>query len=346
MPAFRAAVIGCGRIGSTIDDEIDEWSSHQLPYSHAARYAEAPETVLVAGCDADPAKAEAFRARWGLERAFGDIHEMMEATRPDIVSLATQTATRAEAALAAAEHNPKALFLDKPVTETLGDADRVLGACRARGIIVAVNCSRRWEARAIRAKAMLEEGMIGELRCVVAFCPGGLSHMGSHMIDFMRYYAGDVEWVVGQTAPPPADQPDRDVGGLGMMQFAGGVRGYLNMMDGGPVGVELDLMGTTGRIRAPNNGADWELFLPGSVPTKHATLARQQFPLPPRTVSFGLRSVQDICACIETGDKPLCDGEDGRAALEIALALRASHRRGNVRVDLPFTDLEAALRSA
>ena len=74
---FTAAVIGCGRIGSTIDDEIDRWSSHMLPYSHAARYAQAQQTRLVAGCDADPERAQRFRERWGTDRAFTDIHEMM-----------------------------------------------------------------------------------------------------------------------------------------------------------------------------------------------------------------------------------------------------------------------------
>ncbi len=346
MATLRAAVIGCGRIGSTIDDEIDRWSSVGLPYSHAARYAAANETELVAGCDPDQARAEAFRQRWGLERAFTDIHQMMEATRPDIVSIATQTSVRIEAALACVEHRPRAIFADKPLAETLADADRLLCACRSEGIIVAVNCSRRWEPRSIHARDMLQEGLIGELRAVVAFCPGGLSHMGSHMIDFMRYYAGDVEWVVGQTSSPVEDQPERDIGGLGILQFSNGVHGYLNMLDPGPLGVELDLIGTQGRIRSINNDADWELWLPGAVPTKHKTLAKQQFPIPHDMTGFGVRSVQDICRCIETGDTPLCSGEDGRAALEIALALRQSGLESNRRVDLPFEDDRAAIRSA
>jgi len=346
MARFRAAVIGCGRIGSTIDDEIDQWSSVALPYSHAARYSEAQETELVAGCDPDPARAEAFRQRWGLDCAFTDIHEMMEKTQPDIVSIATQTSVRVEAALAAVEHRPKAIFPDKPLAETLGDADRLLDACRAAGVLVAVNCSRCWEPRSIHAHDMIEAGIIGQLRCVVAFCPGGLSHMGSHIISFMRYYAGNAEWVVGQTPPLPEGAPDNDLGGLAMIQFQDGIHGYLNMLDPGPMGVELDLIGTGGRIRCRNNDAEWELWLPGTVPTRHTTLAKQQFPVPHRMTSFGIRSVQDICHCIETGDTPLCSGDDGRAALELALAIRHSSVSGNCRVDLPFADSEAAIRSA
>lgn len=345
MPTFRAAVIGCGRIGSTVDDEIDRWSSVALPFSHAARYVAAPQTELVAGCDTDPQKAEAFGQRWGVP-TYTNIHEMMQAEAPDIVSIATPTATRLEAALAAAEHRPGALFVDKPLAQTLGDADRMLEACRQRGIVVACNCSRRWEPRSIQARELLTEGIIGPLRCVLMFCPGGLSHMGSHALDFMRYYAGDAEWVVGQTPAPPEETPDADGPGLGLIHFAGNVDGYLNMVSGGPVGVELDLIGEVGRIRAISNGAEWELWLPGSVPTKHSALSRQLFPQPHDMTSFGVKSVQDICRCLETGGKPLCSGEDGRAALEIALALRRSQQEGNRRVDLPFEDLSAAILSA
>lgn len=347
MSRYTAAVIGCGRIGSTIDDEIDRWSSTMLPYSHAARYAEAPETELVAGVDMDPARAEAFRERWGTERAWTDVDEMMQALRPDIVSIATQTATRVEACLQVIAHGPKALFIDKPIAENLRGADEVLGACREQGIVVAVNCSRVWDPCAIRAREIIAEGMIGELRCVVGYCPGGLSHMGSHLLSFMQFFAGRAQWVVGQTAEPPADQPDRDVGGLGMIQYQSGAHGYFNMLDAGPVSVELDLIGTGGRIRALNNEASWELYLPGSVPTRHSCLARQQFPMPPRLTSWGVASVQDICRCLdEGGGRPLCDGDAGRDALEIALAIRHSQRRGNVRVELPFGDLDASIYSA
>ena len=35
--------------------------------------------------------------------------------------------------------------------------------------------------------------------------------------------------------------------------------------------------------------------------------------MPHRVVSFGVASIQDICSCIESGAKPLCSGDDGRA---------------------------------
>ena len=44
----------------------------------------------------------------------------------------------------------------------------------------------------------------------------------------------------------------------------------------------------------------------------------------------------EIVDDIETGQPPKCAGEDGRQALEITIALRESHRRGGVKVNLPL----------
>ena len=41
---------------------------------------------------------------------------------------------------------------------------------------------------------------------------------------------------------------------------------------------------------------------------------------------------------IEAGRETVAPGEYGREALEIAIALRESHRRGGARVDLPLRD--------
>ena len=49
-------------------------------------------------------------------------------------------------------------------------------------------------------------------------------------------------------------------------------------------------------------------------------------------------AIEGVCRSIEAGRETTCPGEFGREALEIAIALRESHRRGNVRVDLPLED--------
>ncbi len=61
---------------------------------------------------------------------------------------------------------------------------------------------------------------------------------------------------------------------------------------------------------------------------------------------MGVRLVRDLIECIETGKEPTCRGEDGVAVLELAIALRESHRQGNRRIDLPLADRSLFIRSA
>jgi hypothetical protein len=59
-----------------------------------------------------------------------------------------------------------------------------------------------------------------------------------------------------------------------------------------------------------------------------------------------VRTVRDILSSLENGTKPICDGDDALHALEIAIAMRESHRRGGQRVDLPLTDRSLRMNAA
>jgi hypothetical protein len=59
----------------------------------------------------------------------------------------------------------------------------------------------------------------------------------------------------------------------------------------------------------------------------------------------GITIVRDLINAIETGDAPRCSGVDGRAALEIAVALRESHRQGGTKVTLPLSNRDLGILS-
>ena len=73
--------------------------------------------------------------------------------------------------------------------------------------------------------------------------------------------------------------------------------------------------------------------------------AQYPVPMPARMQGTGITIIEDIIQSIETGGRPKASGEDGRAALETAIALRESHRRGGVRVALPIEDRSLGIRS-
>jgi predicted dehydrogenase len=345
MTRYRAAVVGCGRIGSTIDDEVLGDSSIPLPMSHAAGYAESPHAELIAACDPDEAQLRAFGERWGVEALYTDVASMMREARPELVSIATPTAVRCEVSLEAAAAGAKALFVEKPIAETLADADRIVEACADAGIPLAVNCSRRWDPRQAATLELIEQGAIGDVRAIYGLCPGGLSHMGSHLIDLVCYYAeSSVKWCVGHIDSHEAALADADVSGCGYLVFANGVRAFIDMVDAGATSFELDIVGDTGRVRMLQNGREFELWQ-RREDTRRPVLVRVPFPHPQRLQGAILYAIEDLIGCIEGGGEPVCSGADGRHALEVALAVRESERLGNARIDLPLPDRSLALRS-
>ena len=137
MPAstYRAAVIGLGRMGSTFDDEIRQGGQFFMPYCHAPTYVAAPQTELVAGADPHAEQGAIFAERWGLEerQIYADYREMLEAERPDFVSMCTTARLRASIMIDAINAGVKAIWAEKPFTLSLAEADEVTRARRPQG---------------------------------------------------------------------------------------------------------------------------------------------------------------------------------------------------------------------
>ena len=136
---------------------------------------------------------------------YGDYREMLERERLDFVAVCPRWLdARAEMVIAAAEAGVKGLFCEKPFARTLAEADAMLEACERAGTRVAV-AHRRANPYEQRARAMVEEGAIGELqslrgqgKCDHRSGAQDLMVLGTHMMDSMRYVAGsDVVWASG-----------------------------------------------------------------------------------------------------------------------------------------------------
>ena len=100
--AYRAAVIGLGRIASTFDDEQGPWSVWRGPHAHTPSYLAAGVPV-VAGADPHDGQRAAYRRKWGIESLYSDYREMLERERPDILSICTTAKPRAGILLDAVE---------------------------------------------------------------------------------------------------------------------------------------------------------------------------------------------------------------------------------------------------
>ncbi len=350
MSTYRAGVIGLGRMGSTFDDEITQGGSLFLPYCHAPSYDASPKTELVAGADLHAEQAEIFGERWGLssEHIYSDYREMLEKENLDLVSVCTTARVRSTIVQDVARAGVKGIWAEKPISLSLAEADEMLDVCNENGVVVAINCARRWNPFFSEARKLIDEGEIGNVLQVTVYAQCGLSHNGSHAIDILRYMAGgNVEWVFGEMQSDEAAAGENDLAGNGYLVFDNGVRAYLRSTSCGAAPWEVDVIGSGGRIRSINNAEKFEMIrvLPGGRRGRGVP-ATCPFPSPVRMQGMGLTIVDDIINAIENGGSPKCSGEDGRAALEIAIALRESHRRGGVKVELPIEDRSLRILSS
>ncbi len=75
MKTYRVAIVGLGRMGSTLDQSI----------ASASRASQRLE--VVAGAETIPERRAAFREKWGIEAVYEDYQEMIEKEKPDLVGV-------------------------------------------------------------------------------------------------------------------------------------------------------------------------------------------------------------------------------------------------------------------
>ncbi len=112
---LRVLVAGCGNMGA----------------SHARAYHRMPEFQIVGLVSRGEASRRALGAELGGPPEFGDYHEALRATRPDVVSINTYPETHGAFALAAIEAGCH-VFCEKPLATTVQEAQAVVDAARAR----------------------------------------------------------------------------------------------------------------------------------------------------------------------------------------------------------------------
>jgi predicted dehydrogenase len=179
---YRAAIVGCGRIARM----------------HAAALNDHPAAELVALCDVSEDGVRAFGTTHGVspDGQFTEYQELFDSVRPDVVHICTWPDTHAQITRAAAEHGIH-VYCEKPIALDLQQADEMIAACRSAGVLLGINHHRRGDARFLRAKQLIQEGAIGELRLLVGDHGGGgrrLMAMSTHLYDLFRYVAGDAAW--------------------------------------------------------------------------------------------------------------------------------------------------------
>lgn len=342
MTTYRAALIGCGRIGAFIDNEVAD----PCPYSHAAAYEACERTTLIALADqrADVMARAGERYSVAAAHQYTDYREMLAAERPDIVSVATQPEHRAEIVIHAAERGARAIYAEKAMAASLAEADAMVRAVEGNGVAFNMGTNRRWHTGFRLMRSLITEGRYGALRSLTVHGGFGVFNMGSHAIDLMLMLNGDapVSWVQFHLSEG-ADQIEgatlrADPSGGGRLQFANGVPAFL-LDSGRPF--ELEVVCERGIVTTI--GSEWQVREAGGVDLRGRPVPGPGTYPPFEPGSPAVHLVLDLVQALDTGAPTRGGVRIARTNTELIFACLESHRNGGARTALPLAGSELRL---
>lgn len=356
MQKYRAALIGCSRIGGFIDNEIppSEQIAYPLPYSHAACYEACERTDLVACSDLRQDIMAQFGRCYRIpeQRQYADFRELIDTEKPDILSAATQPEERAEIIIYAVENGVKAIWAEKALCASLEDADAVVEAVERNGAVLNMHTQKRFDPGFATAKDLIDSGELGALKTMIIYNNYALWDGSSHYFDVVKCLNDDspVAWIQGHLPGGSSGfvhgtDYDEFEGNIvpgdpsahGIIQFQNGVVAYALLSGRGQ---DYDLVCERGTISAIDAGRLWQLRRL-QPPDEYGSENIEFVPFPDferRSLSLGL--LEDLVHSLDSGNPPKGGVRLARDITEMILAFIVSHQRGGAKVELPLVDIK------
>ena len=116
--------------------------------------------------------AQQLADRFGVAGYYSDVAEMLDRDRPDVVHITTPAQTHFALGKLCLEHGAH-VYLEKPFTLTLGEAEEILDLAQAKGRLMTVGHNLQFEPSAIRMRELVAAGFLGgpptHMECLQCF---------------------------------------------------------------------------------------------------------------------------------------------------------------------------------
>ncbi len=317
---------------------------------------------LVAVCDLVEEKAtrasEMVEKR-GLRRpeVFTDPEEIFKRQDVDAVSIATDTGSHYELTVRALESG-KHVLVEKPMALSTRHMDHMIGLSREKGLKLAVSFQNRFNPPVVELRKRIEDGSFGRLFYGVASIRwnrnedyykqaswrgrwrsdgGVLMNQSTHNIDLLQWMlGGEIESVWGRLENFAHPYIEAEDFGMAWIKFKNGSVGILegtSVVYPRNLEETLYIFGERGTVAlgglAVNRITVWRFEGEEEHPFMN---------LPDPDTVYGEGHIplfRDFYESIEFGREPKINGEEGRKAVDIVLAVYKSHLEGKV-VEFPF----------
>jgi len=356
------ALFGCGGVSA----------------GHFSAYAANPKARLVAAVDVRPELAEAAARKWGAEHWYTSTADALADPDVQIADLCLPHHLHAPVAIEAANAG-KHVFVEKPIANTLDEADAMIAACRENNVLLMVDQTKRYQNRHRKLKELLDAGYIGDPILVrsaylqdITYAwqhmeparlkgywkhDGVISGIGIHALDMLRWLIGEATEVQAVASTSDLIDPMRrtEDSGLVLLKFANGCVGEVTVsyvLKHPHLGASWDVMpieiyGRDGSIRMD----EYDVItvssekIAGGIGAGTFQVQTRPAVGAPRLPDEGMAgAIEHLLDCVLHGTLPLTHGEDARASLELVEAAYRSINEGRA-VCLPLRSAAAPQRA-
>lgn len=329
---IRAGVAGAGFIGVV----------------HARAYKQIPGVELVGIADPVDERGESIAKEVGCQR-FRDYGELLERGNLDLISICLPPALHLPGAAMAAQAGVH-IVMEKPITRTVEEADRMLALCREAGVHLMTGFTHHFYPEMREAKRIVASGLLG--RPLTVLDSMSISHSlvlpwyrdrdiaGGGVFMCNAVHGLDrVSWLLDQRITAvtalvePAEGSKGEDYGSALARFEGGAQGTF-FQHWGPyrtVSCELQLFGEEGMIHV-RSWDSLEVFV-GDQHTVH----RYYYPdygLSDRAMIGMVAELTEMVEAVRAGRQPSPSGEAGRTSVALVSAIYESARTGTW-IDIP-----------
>ena len=352
MGKLRYALIGCGRIS---------------PNHLAAVQANSGDIELVAVCDLVSERMDRALAQvdinGGKVKKYTDYQAMLSSEQLDLVAIATESGSHAAIGLDCINAGCH-VIIEKPMALSIVDANRLIDAAKAQGVVLCACHQNRFNKSIQKLREAIEQNRFGRLFHGVAHVRwnrnrgyyeqapwrgtwaqdgGALMNQCLHNIDLLRWMMGDhIDEVFAYTARLNHEYIEAEDLGLALIRFSNGAYGLIEgTTNVYPKNLEetLYIFGEQGTVKVGGKSVniieEWSFADQKDDPEEIKAKYHEN---PPNVYGFGHTPLyRDVVLAIREGRKPLVDGEAGKRAVELVLAIYKSALEGRP-VHLPLED--------
>ncbi|MCY3733462.1 MAG: Gfo/Idh/MocA family oxidoreductase [Chloroflexi bacterium] len=308
-----------------------------------------------------PERAAHFAERLQIPYSTGDAQALI--ARPEIDAVAIHTPPHMHLDLCRAAFDAgKHVLCDKPFATNIPDAEAMLQAAEASGLTAMVNYEFRFAPLRQQVQRLIADGAIGDVRHVSldlhttnpmlefdrpwrldpAHGGGLLNELGSHAIDRLRQWFGELAAVSAQmeSSPPQGLDPQftSEDHISATFEFASGGIATLSMswVTNPPLGMRIIIAGSEGTILATSPGM---MLSEGQVLLGRAGddgLTRVEPPADQPAFAAGgavttsARLIEAFAESIDSGQSPSPNFQDGLQSQIAIEAMRKSNATGQV----------------